>query len=194
MNKILHITASARYEDSVSRKLSNRLADRFKQNNYQVIERDLNKGENFAQSATHAAAGMKYNNLDKKYQDLSELADKLIDEIKQSDKIILSLPMYNFAAPATFKAWADMVAKAGVTFKYTDKGPIGLLENKKLYLIYASGGTKVGSDIDFLSPWVKHFFKFIGITDIEIISSVGMSADDKIEEAIKKIDNIAISN
>ncbi len=98
---------------------------------------------------------------------------------------MLGIPVYNFGVPATFKAWADLVARAGTTFKYGANGPEGLLSGKKAYLVAVSGGTPVGSDYDFMTPWLKFFLGFLGITDIEIIAADGIMGKDG-EEKIKK--------
>ena len=100
--------------------------------------------------------------------------------------------MYNFGPPASLKAWADLVARAGTTFKYTENGPEGLLKDKKAYILAASGGTKMGSDIDFMSPWLVFFLGFIGIKNVELIAADATShkAEEKIvkaKEAIKKV-------
>ena len=73
--------------------------------------------------------------------------------------------------PATLKAWIDLIARARVTFHYTERGPEGLLTGKKAYLLVASGGTPVGGAIDFATPWLKHVLAFVGITDVEVIAA-----------------------
>ena len=80
--------------------------------------------------------------------------------------------------PASLKAWADLVARAGRTFRYTPNGPEGLLTGKKAYLAIASGGTKIGSEIDFMSPWLTFFLGFLGIRDVEIVAADGIMGED----------------
>ena len=96
------------------------------------------------------------------------LSDQLIRELQDADTIVIGAPIYNFGAPASLKAWMDLVARPGVTFRYTPDGPEGLLTGKKAIVTVASGGVPVGSDIDFLSSHLKFFLGFIGITDVEI--------------------------
>lgn len=107
---------------------------------------------------------------------------------------MLSLPVYNFTMPSTLKAWADLVARAGTTFRYTESGPEGLLTGKKAYVVIASGGTPIGSEIDFLTPWLRHFLGFLGITDVEIIAAdgiMGIDGEQKIEAAAQTIETLA---
>ena len=99
---------------------------------------------------------------------------------------MIASPVYNFGPPAVLKAWADLVARAGTTFHYTATGPEGLLTGKKAYLALASGGTPVGSDIDFMSRWLTFFLGFLGITDVAIVAAdgiMGMDGEAKIAAA-----------
>ena len=107
---------------------------------------------------------------------------------------MISSPIYNFGAPASVKAWADLVARAGTTFKYTENGPKGLLEGKKAYITIASGGTPVGSDIDFMSGWLTFFLGFLGIEVVEVIAADGIMGEDgnaKIDAAHDEIAKLA---
>src|SRR5258706_4483376 len=96
-------------------------------------------------------------------------SDELIGELKQADVIVLGLPMYNFGVPSTLKAYFDHIARAGVTFRYTDKGPVGLLTGKKAYVFAARGGLYAGTPKDTQTAYVREFFGFLGMTDIEFI-------------------------
>jgi FMN-dependent NADH-azoreductase len=107
-------------------------------------------------------------------------SDKLIDELKQADVIVLGLPMYNFGVPSTLKAYFDHIARAGVTFRYTEKGPVGLLTGKKAYVFAARGGiyvgkTRDGHAADTQTPYVRDFLAFVGITDVEFIYAEGLA-------------------
>ena len=96
------------------------------------------------------------------------LADRLIGEIAEADTLLITLPIHNFGLPTALKAWIDLIAVPRVTFRYTEGGPVGLMTGKKAIVVVASGGTKVGSPIDFATPHLRHVLKFIGITDVEI--------------------------
>jgi FMN-dependent NADH-azoreductase len=102
-------------------------------------------------------------------------SDALIDELKRADTIVLGLPMYNFAVPSTLKAYFDHIARAGVTFKYTDKGPVGLLTGKKAYVFAARGGVYLGTTADTQTAYVRDFLAFLGITDVEFVYAEGLA-------------------
>jgi len=107
--------------------------------------------------------------------------------LQAADTIVIAAPVYNFGPPATLKAWADLVARAGTTFQYTANGPEGLLTGKKAYLAIATGGTPVGADFDFMSRWLTFFLGFLGITDVAIVAADGiMGADGEAKIAAAK--------
>ena len=100
-------------------------------------------------------------------------SDALIDELRGADVLVLGLPMYNFGVPSQLKAWFDHLARAGVTFKYTEKGAVGLLTGKKAYVFAARGG--IYGDNDAQTQFVRQFLGFIGITDIEFVYAEGLA-------------------
>jgi FMN-dependent NADH-azoreductase len=116
-------------------------------------------------------------------------SDTLVSEIATTDTLVIATPIYNFGIPATLKAWVDLIARVGLTFRYTAEGPVGLLEGKRAIILVASGGTAVGSSIDFATPYLKQALAFIGITDVEIIASdaMGKDATEKREQASSQI-------
>ena len=142
---------------------------------------------------TESGMSISDNEKTEHHKKMFELSDKLVKELKDSDVIIISTPIYNFGPPATLKAWSDLVARVKSTFKYSPDGKqIGLLENKKVYLVITSGGTRVECKDDYLTPWLKHVLNFFGITNIQTISADQMSIDyegsvKKAEEEINKI-------
>lgn len=196
MSKILHITASIRGAESVTRNLSTRLAERLAaRHGTQVITRDLAANDLPFLTASRFAANLTAREERSREQaELAAIADELIAELQGADIIVLGIPIYNFGVPATVKAWADLVARAGSTFKYTESGSVGLLANKKAYLTVASGGTPVGSEIDFMTPWLKFFLAFIGITDVTTIAAdgiMGVNGEEKIAEAHSTVEQLA---
>jgi FMN-dependent NADH-azoreductase len=110
-------------------------------------------------------------------------SDKLIDELKQADIVVLGLPMYNFAVPSMLKAWFDHVARAGVTFRYTEKGPVGLLTGKKVYVFATRGGYYEGTARDTQTAYVRDFLAFLGITDVEFVYAEGLAISEAIKSA-----------
>ena len=96
-----------------------------------------------------------------------------MDELVAADVVVIGTPIYNFSIPASLKAWVDMVARARKTFRYTENGPVGLLSDKKAYIVVASGGVKVGSPADFATPYLRHALSFVGITDVDVDSRSG---------------------
>lgn len=114
-----------------------------------------------------------------------DYSDSLITELQVADTIVIALPMYNFSLPSMLKAWVDHIARAGATFKYTEKGSVGLLQDKKVYLVAAMGGIHDSGVTDFLRPYMKHILSFVGITDVEMISATGLNmGPEKREQGI----------
>ncbi len=196
MSHILYISASIRDTDSVSRTLGDKLVAKLKgQTGASVTARDLSANDlPFVSEERFNANLTPASERTSEQADLAAISDTLIAELQAADTIVISSPIYNFGVPATVKAWADLVARAGTTFKYTESGPVGLLEGKKVYLTVASGGTPVGSDMDFATSWLKFFLGFLGISDVEIFAADGIMSVDgqaKIAAAHERIDAIA---
>ncbi len=167
---ILRIDASARRTGSISRELNDRLIDRFAtEGAVAVTTRDLTQalpqidedwiGANFTPASDRSDA----------QREKLALSDTLVAELQTADTLIIGLPIYNFGVPSALKAWIDLVARAGVTFRYTAEGPRGLLEGKRAIITVASGGTEVGSEIDFATGYLRHVLGFIGIEDVQFI-------------------------
>ena len=106
-----------------------------------------------------------------------KLSDEYIAEIEAADHILITTPMYNFTVPAVLKAWIDHVVRVGVTVNYTDKGPVGQLNGKKVTVVVASAGAYAkGSpteNFNFLNPYLTHILGFIGITDVSFVNAEG---------------------
>ncbi len=192
---LLCINASIRGQDSISRTLSQKLANRFVEAGHNLIDRDLTQEITFVSGQSFEAERTPKEARTSEQNAHANLADCLIEELKQADIIVIGAPVYNFGPPASLKAWADLVARAGTTFKYSETGPKGLLKDKKAYIIAVSGGTPIGSDFDFMSSWLKFFLGFLGISDVEIITAdgiYGQDGEEKIKKAHKVIDNMVI--
>jgi FMN-dependent NADH-azoreductase len=110
-------------------------------------------------------------------------SDTLINELKQADVIVLGLPMYNFGVPSQLKAYFDHIARLGVTFEYTEKGPVGKLTGKKVYVFAARGGVYEGTPMDTQASYVRDFLRFLGMSDVEIIYAEGLNMGPQSKQA-----------
>jgi FMN-dependent NADH-azoreductase len=108
-------------------------------------------------------------------------SDALIAEIIAADIIVLGLPMYNFGIPSTLKAYLDQIARAGITFRYTETGPVGLLSEKKVYIFASRGGCYAGTPLDSETRYIRDFLGFLGLTDVEIVYAEGLNMGDAVK-------------
>lgn len=188
-NTILQIDVSPRGADSVTRKLAQNVVERLAPDT--IIMRDLTRslphldsdwiGANFTPANDHTA----------EQRALLRISDTLVDELRRADTIVIGLPVWNFGIPAALKAWVDLVARAGETFRYTKDGPQGLLTGKRASIALASGGTAVDSEIDFATPYMRHVLGFIGITDVSVVAADQMALDPK--AALKAADEAILN-
>ena len=125
-------------------------------------------------------------------QEVAAYSEALIDELKSADIIVFGLPMYNFSIPSQLKAYFDHIARAGITFKYTDKGPVGLVTGKKAYVFATRGGFYAGTPADTETPYVSNFLKFLGITDVEFVYAEGLAYGEESKAANLEKANTAI--
>lgn len=98
-------------------------------------------------------------------------SNRIVESAKNADVWVIGIPIYNFSMPASFKAFFDLLIRLQETFSYGENGPIGLLENKQVYVVVTSGGTEIGADNDFLTPWLTYCLNFIGVTNVQIIKA-----------------------
>mgnify|MGYP001818398092 FL=1 len=187
---VLHIDASARLTGSTSRVLSARIVEKL---GGEVIRRDLTDA---IPQIDETWVNANFTPADQRTAEQAEtlaLSDSLIAEIKAADVLVFGVPIYNFGVPAALKAWVDQIARAGVTFRYTENGPEGLLEGKRAVIAVASGGTPAGSEIDFATGYMRHIMGFIGIHDVELVTADRMmvDADAALSKANTQIDALA---
>ncbi|ABD53677.1 FMN-dependent NADH-azoreductase [Jannaschia sp. CCS1] len=174
MTHILRIDASARRDGSVSRDLTTQIVDLL---GGEVTIRDLTTA---IPQLDEAWIGANFTPADQRtaqQQETLSLSDTLVAEVQAADTLVIGLPIYNFGVPAALKAWVDQIARAGVTFQYTETGPKGLLEGKRAIVAVASGGTEAGSDIDFATGYMRHVLGFIGITDVTFVTADRLMVD-----------------
>ena len=191
--KIYQIDSSARKEGSTSRALAKKLLNKIKKPEDKVTYRDLNDEMVFVTGLTESGMNIDEKDQNENHKKMFELSNQLVKELKESDIIIISAPIYNYGPPATLKAWSDLAARIGETFRFKENGRReGLLKNKKAYLVITSGGTKLNSKEDFLTPWLKFILNFFGIEEVDVISADQMALDyeSSIRDAEKQIENI----
>ncbi len=111
------------------------------------------------------------------------VSDALIAELKAADEVVIGLPMYNLTVPSTFKSWMDYVARAGVTFRYTENGPEGLIDNKPLHVLSTRGGQYAGTSGDTQTPLIESFFGMLGIRDVRFVYAEGLAMGDEARES-----------
>ena len=178
MTTLLQVTSSLSSTDGQSSKLAQEFTDEWlaAHPGSKVIVRDLaHSPVPHLDSARFGAFLAKPESRTLEQQAVIRYSDALIDELRRADVIVLGLPMYNFGIPSTLKAYFDHIARAGVTFRYTDKGAVGMLTGKKAYVFAARGGKYLGTPNDFVTGYVLQFLAFIGIDDVEFIHAEGLA-------------------
>jgi len=182
MNTLLHLTSSIHSEGGGSSRLARAFVDAWTAQNARatLIERDLARepvphldAARFHAFSTPAAERTVVQ------QTVIDYSDRLINELKRADVIALGLPMYNFGIPSTLKAYFDHIARAGVTFRYTDKGSVGLLTGKSAFVFAARGG-RFG-DTDPQANHVRNFLRFLGIQPVRFVVADGLAMGDAIK-------------
>ncbi|CED59202.1 FMN-dependent NADH-azoreductase-Azo-dye reductase-FMN-dependent NADH-azo compound oxidoreductase [Moritella viscosa] len=195
--KILHIDSSLQGNNSTSSKIATKLIEKLDVNNtqeQQVTYRDLNVSQvphltDAIFSAFHTPEAERTI----EQQAAAAVSDQLIDEVSNSDILIIAVPMYNFGVPSTLKAWIDHIARAGKTFSYTAEGPKPLLEMPKTYVIATRGGIYANTPVDTQAPWLEQVLKFVGVQEVEFIFAEGLamnSADDVLSNADARISEL----
>ncbi|SDU75897.1 FMN-dependent NADH-azoreductase [Pseudomonas sihuiensis] len=185
MSRILVIESSARQQGSVSRELAQQFIANWQAAHPadQVQVRDL-----AAEPVPHLDATLLggWMTPSEQQNDAEKAAlarsNQLTDELLAADVLVLAAPMYNFAIPSTLKAWLDHVLRAGVTFKYTETGPQGLLTGKRAFVLTARGGIYAGSALDHQEPYLRQALAFIGIHDVQFIHAEGLNLGAEFSE------------
>ena len=188
---VLNIQASARHDGSVTRQLSDKVLAEIGAD--QIITRDLSEGSPLLDATWLGANFTPDRDRTDAQRKTLALSDSLIDEMEAADTLVIGSPVYNFSVPAALKAWIDQICRVGVTFKYTPDGPVGLLSGKRAIIVIASGGTSIGSDIDYASGYLKHIMGFIGIHDVTIITADALGKDAKTKLAAANVDIKSLS-
>lgn len=191
---ILRIDSSARRDGSVSRDLADLYIDSVAETRpVRVQTRDVSRGLPVINQDWIAATFTPEPDRTADHRAALAGSDRLVEELEASELIVISTPIYNFGIPASLKLWIDQIARAGRTFRYTENGPVGLLNGKRVVILAASGGTQVGSDIDFATPYLRHVLGFLGISDVDIIAADQLMASrpDKVQLTKQRIRTLA---
>jgi|TARA_B110001454_G_scaffold507_1_gene376 FMN-dependent NADH-azoreductase len=190
--KIVHIDSSIAGREATSSILAKSVVDQLVQNKEaQIHYRDLNQ-ENLGHLSNEIFTGFQLEAEQRNtvQQTAVKRSDGYITELQDADALVLGVPMYNFSVPSPLKAWIDHVARAGVSFRYGENGPEGLLNVKKAYVVATRGGQYANSDFDHQTPWLEQVLKFVGIQEVEFIyaeGQAGANAEQAVQVAQQKI-------
>ncbi|MCJ7932279.1 MAG: NAD(P)H-dependent oxidoreductase [Chryseobacterium sp.] len=199
MKQVLHIISSPRSESSISKKLGNAIIDQImaKYPDSVLQKRDLTNPIFPHLEETHINAF--FTPAEHRTPEQLEsvaLSDTVIAELQKADIVVIEAPLYNFSITSTLKSWLDHIARAGVTFRYSENGPEGLVKNKKVYLAFSSGGIYSEGErqaYDFVVPYLKQTLGFMGMTDISVFRAEGLSVPVIQETALQKgIESIVV--
>ncbi len=196
MKKVLVLNSSLNGEQGNSTKLSQQFVEQLANNQQiSVTTRDLSDNAIAHLTQTEMAAWMTdANERSDEQKALAAISDDLIAELNDNELIVIGMPMYNFGIPSTFKAWIDRIARAGITFKYTEQGAVGLIKDKKVVVLAARGGIYQGTDMDTQTKYLKDVLGFVGMTDVHFIYAEGLAmpdAEQSLEAAKNEINTFA---
>jgi FMN-dependent NADH-azoreductase len=196
MTKILNINSSVRNNGSISRKVTEEFLNKWKakEPGVVVVNRDL--AANPLPHLTEETLGAFFTpaeNRTPEQANIAALSESLVQELFDADVIVIGAPMYNFSITSGLKAWVDHVARAGVTFKYGESGPVGLLTGKKVFIFTTSGGVYSqgpAAAMDHAGTYLRTVLGFIGLTDVKVIHSEGLAMGDVgVEKALAQTSN-----
>jgi len=183
---ILQVNSSARREGSYSTRLANRIVQRLRDADPEatLTVRDFNASPHPV--LDEAALGALFTPASQRTSEQAErvaLDDALIAEIQAADIVVLGVPMYNFGVPAPLKNWIDAISRAGVTFRYTQNGPEGLLKGKTVYVALTRGGKYKNTPADTQMPYLRTVLNFLGLTDLHFVYAEGLAMGTDAEQA-----------
>ncbi|UKB81995.1 NAD(P)H-dependent oxidoreductase [Chryseobacterium sp. MEBOG06] len=199
MKQVLHIISSPRSESSVSKKLGNAVVEKItaKYPDSVFKKRDLTNPlfPHLEENHINAFFTPAENRTSEQLESV-KLSDTVIAELQEADIIIIEAPLYNFSITSTLKSWLDHIARAGVTFRYNENGPEGMIKNKKVYVAFSSGGIYSEGErqaYDFVVPYLQKTLGFLGMTDISVVRAEGLSVPVIQETALQKgIESIVV--
>lgn len=187
---ILKVVSSFRGDQSVSSILANSIVEKLQatHEDVSVVTRDVSTEIGHLDAESFTAYMTPEADRSEEQKKMVAASDEMVDEVFKADYIVIGVPMYNFTIPSVLKAWLDAITRAHVTFKYTETGAVGLVENKKVYLAIATGGvySSDNASYDFTENYMKAALGFIGITDVETFRAEGMAIPDLATNAVGK--------
>jgi len=186
MKTLLHIDTSIHSSQGESSRLAARFVERFQREHPEaaVIHRDLARDPVPHLTAERFAAFLARPEARTPTQSaIAAESDALIAELERADVVVLAVPMYNFGIPSALKAYFDHVARSGRTFRYTAKGPEGLLKGKKAIVFATRGGVYAGTARDTQTPYLRDFLAFVGITEVEFVHAEGLAMGESARDA-----------
>ncbi|UPQ89330.1 FMN-dependent NADH-azoreductase [Vibrio sinaloensis] len=172
---------------------STQLIDKVLEGKSGIIERNLAENPLPILDMDVATALRGGDDLTEQQQAILALSDQLIDELKAADQIVIGAPMYNFMVPTQLKNWFDMIARAGVTFSYTENGPVGLIDNKKVIVVTTRGGLHKDSPRNSIESYLTTMLGFIGLTDVEFVYAEALNMGEEQAEAAREQATQALS-
>lgn len=172
---------------------STQLIDKVLESKSGIIERNLAESPLPILDMDVATALRGGDALTEQQQAILALSDQLIDELKAADQIVIGAPMYNFMVPTQLKNWFDMIARAGVTFSYTENGPVGLIDNKKVIVVTTRGGLHKDSPRNSIESYLTTMLGFIGLTDVEFVYAEALNMGEEQAEAAREQATQALS-
>ncbi len=196
INRILRVDGSMRTQGSQSRALTDKVIERLQAGAAQTEVTRLDLAATDLSFVDEAWISANFTDpADRSAEQKEKLAasDAFVSQVIAADTLVIGTPIYNFSVPAAVKAWIDMIARARETFRYTENGPEGLLQGKKAIIVITSGGTPVGSEIDYATDYLRHVMGFIGITDVIIVDAgrLNFEGEEKVASAAAEISQIA---
>jgi FMN-dependent NADH-azoreductase len=198
--KLLRIDSSAR-SSSVTRQLTEKFVEEWKKNHPagKVIQRDLSTTVLPHITDHWAGAHLEPSQLTPAQRSYLATSDELIEELQTADTIVIGAPMYNFAIASSLKAWIDQIVRMGKTIGYGPSGARGLLANKRVIIVTARGGAygkgTPAEKFDFQEPYLRHIFRFIGLTDVTFIHAENQSREEagpRLAAAAEEIGRLAV--
>lgn len=199
---ILHIDSSPLLGSSITRQLSARIVDRIleRRPDAAVTVRDVGRDPpgHAAADALESLRFKRFDGLTAAQAEEKALSDRLVTELLAADIVVIGAPMYNFTVTTQLKAWIDRVCQAGVTFRYTPEGAVGLARGKTAVLAVSRGGfysTPEHAHRDFQVTYLKEVLGFIGISDVSIVVAEGVNISperraEALDRAIGEIDRL----